>query len=325
VLRSCERTLVDEHDLVMLDLDGVVYVGGEAVPHAPDAIRAAQRRTTVAYVTNNASRRPEDVAEHLVDLGVPAESADVVTSAQAAASVLASRLAEGSPVAVLGARGLRTAVEQAGLVPVGIEDEARAVVTGYGPDVRWRDIMRAAVRIRTGTWWVASNTDMSIPTPEGRAPGHGVLVDTLRRFSEVEPVVAGKPEPPLLEETVRRVGGQRPLMVGDRLDTDIEGAHRCGMASLLVRTGVSDLGDLLAAPAQQRPTYLGADLRALLEPHPAVTLDDGVARCGGWTVRVASGRLVVEGDGPDDDWWRAVAVAGWEHLDATGEVVGAPR
>ena len=333
-----ERDLCDAHDLVMLDLDGVVYVGGEAVPHAADSIAAARRRGMApAFITNNASRTPATVAAHLSELGVEAAESDVVTSAQAAARVLAERLGRGSRVVLLGAEGLRQAVEAEGLVPVGVEDEADAVVTGYGPDVLWRDVMRAAVRIRDGLWWVASNTDMSIPTIYGTAPGHGVLVETLSRFSGVEPVVAGKPERPLLDETIRRVGGERPLMVGDRLDTDIEGAVALGIPSLLVRTGVTRLTELVAAPAAQRPTYLAADLRGLLEPQPRVEETADGWRCGGWTARVEDGRLLLDrtdagsGDGAGtageerdgstavDDWWRAVACAAWAHLDATGE------
>ncbi|WP_237089428.1 HAD-IIA family hydrolase [Nocardioides dokdonensis] len=311
------------HDLAMLDLDGVVYVDGDAVAHAADAITAARReQMRVAFVTNNASRTPGTVAAHLRELGVEAAEADVVSSAQAAARVLGDRLGAGARVVLLGAVGLREAVEAAGLVPVGVEDDAEAVVTGYGPDVLWRDVMRAAVRIREGLWWVASNTDMSIPTAYGVAPGHGVLVETLQRFSGVDPVVAGKPARPLLEETVRRVGGQRPLMVGDRLDTDIEGASVMGIESLLVLTGVTDLTTLVRAEAHERPTYLHPDLRGLLEAHPEVEQEEGAATCRGWRAEVTDGQLGVEGEGAGADWWRAVAVAGWAHLDATGEPAG---
>ena len=134
------------------------------------------------------------------------------------------------------------------------------MVSGYGPDVLWRDIMRVAVRVRDGLPWMASNADLTIPTAFGTAPGHGVLVGVLRDFSGVEPVVAGKPERPLLDETIRRVGGERPLMVGDRLDTDIDGALNVGCDSLLVMTGVTGLGELVAVPAGHRPTYVAADL-----------------------------------------------------------------
>lgn len=331
------RDLCDVHDLLMLDLDGVVYVGGEAVPRAAESIAEARSRgVRPAFITNNASRTPAAVAAHLEELGVRADQRDVVTSAQAAARVLAERLPEGAPVVLLGAEGLRQALDAEGLVPVGVEEEGDAVVTGYGPDVLWRDVMRAAVRIRDGLWWVASNTDLSIPTPYGTAPGHGVLVETLSRFSGVEPVVAGKPARPLLEETIRRVGGSAPLMVGDRLDTDIEGAVAMGLPSLLVRTGVTGLGELVAARAHERPTYLAADLTGLLRPHPEVRQADEAWTCGGWRAAVRDdGRLAVDGAGGPDDWWCAVTSAAWDHLDRSGEVaevgdlrppdVGAPR
>ncbi|MFB9312263.1 HAD-IIA family hydrolase [Nocardioides plantarum] len=306
----------------MLDLDGVVYVGPQAVPGAPEHLAAARDQGMgVAFITNNASRPPGAVAEHLGELGVPATAADVVTSAQAAAGVLLERLGEGARVVLLGTTGLAEALYERGLVAVGVEDDADAVVSGYGPQVPWGDIMRAAVRIRDGLWWVASNTDGTIPTPYGAAPGHGVLVDTVRRFTGVEPTVAGKPARPLLDETVRRVGGDRPLMVGDRLDTDIEGARNVGIDSLLVLTGVTGLAELVAAREGERPSYVGLDLRALTEPQPAPEHVDGGWVLGGWTGSVDEGALRVEGAGSADDWWRVVAVAAWNALDESGDVV----
>ncbi|WP_193605624.1 HAD-IIA family hydrolase [Nocardioides dongkuii] len=322
MLGSSDVPLSRRHDLAMLDLDGVVYVGGDAVPGAPghlDRVRGDGMR--LAFITNNAARPPGRVAAHLRELGVAAEEADVVTSAQAAAQVLAERLDPGARVVLLGTDGLREALTERGFVPVDVEDDAEALVSGYGPDVLWRDVMRAAVRIREGLWWVASNRDHSIPTAYGVAPGHGVLVETIERFSGVPPVVAGKPERPLLEETVRRVGGERPLMVGDRLDTDIEGARNAGVDSLLVLTGVTGLAELVAARPEERPTYVSADLGGLSEPCASPELVDGEAVLGGWRARSEGGRLVVEGDGAPDDWWRAVAVAAWDHLDRTGEVL----
>ncbi|MFC6345487.1 HAD-IIA family hydrolase, partial [Nocardioides hankookensis] len=194
--------------------------------------------------------------------------------------------------------GLEEALRSEGLDPVGVEDEAVAVATGYGPEVRWNAIMRAAVRIRDGLPWVASNTDHTIPTAFGVAPGHGVQVAMLRDFTGVEPLVAGKPERPLLDETIRRVGGQRPLMVGDRLDTDIEGARRADLDSLLVLTGVTGLAELVAAQEEVRPTYVAPDLAGLLEAQEAPTTEHGEQRLGGWRGTVADGRLQVDGDGP---------------------------
>jgi hypothetical protein len=181
--------------------------------------------------------------------------------------------------------------------------------------------MRAAVRIQDGLWWVACNTDLTFPTPFGQAPGHGVQVEMLQRFSGVGPVVAGKPARPLLDETVRRCGGQRPLMVGDRLDTDIEGAHAAEVDSLLVMTGVTGVAELVSAGPGLRPTYLAADLGGLLAPQQAPEVADGAVRLGGWTARPSDGGLEVDGSGTTDDWWRVVAVAAWRHLDRSGQPV----
>ena len=323
MLGSSEKSLCDAYDLAMLDLDGVVYVGGDAVPGAPGhlgAVRDAGMR--LAFITNNAARPPAEVAEHLRELGVDADESDVVTSAQAAARLLAERFGAGARVALLGAAGLEEALRAADLEPVPVHDDgAGAIVSGYGPDVPWRDIMEAAVRIKDGLPWVASNTDRSLPTPYGVAPGHGVLVETLSSFSGVEPVVAGKPERPLLDETVRRVGGERPLMVGDRLDTDILGARDAGLDSLLVLTGVTGLAELVAAGKDERPTYLAPDLGGLREAHPAPGEEDGSWSLGGWRASVESSRLVVSGEGSPGDWWRVVACAAWAHADETGDPV----
>lgn len=319
MLEDSERPLAVAYDVAMLDLDGVVYVGGAAVPRAPEALAAAREAgLRLAFITNNAARPPSAVAKHLRELAIPATDADVVTSAQAAARLLLGRLHEGARVAVVGAEGLLQAVAAEALVPVGVEDDAEAIVTGYGPQVPWRDIMRACVRVRDGLWWVASNTDMTLPTPYGTAPGHGVLVETVRRFSGVDPVVAGKPARPLLDETVRRVGGRRPLMVGDRLDTDILGAHNAGVDSLLVMTGVTGIAELAAARPGLRPTYVSPDLDGLMEAQPAPTVDGVRAALGGWRAAVVEGRLVVEGAGNAADWWRVLAATAWAHLDTTG-------
>lgn len=321
MLGSSEEPLYRAYDLVMLDLDGVVYVGGEAVAGAVDALdRVRQEGTRLAFVTNNASRPAAAVATRLTDLGVEADEEDVVTSAQAAAHLLLERFGAGSRVVALGAAGLVEALQAAGLEPVGVEDDAVALATGYDPDLVWSDLMRGAVRIRDGLPWVASNTDQTIPTAYGTAPGHGVEVDLLRRFTGVDPAVAGKPAPPLLEETVRRVGGRRPLMVGDRLDTDIEGAHAVDCDSLLVLTGVTGLAELVAAAPGLRPTYLAPDLAGLLTAHSAPVEQDGW-RAGGWCARVEGGRLLVDGTGEAADWWRAVAAAAWAELDTAGEPV----
>jgi HAD superfamily hydrolase (TIGR01450 family) len=261
------RVLADAYDVVLLDLDGVVYIGGHAVPYAVEALTGLRERgVRVGFITNNAARTPEQIAAHLNDLDVPARPEDVVTSAQAVATLIAERHPQGTRVAVLGADGLQEALRERGLLPVVVADEAAAVVTGYGPDVPWRDIMRTATRISHGLPWFAANTDETIPTPFGEAPGHGAQVELLSRFSGVVPLVAGKPAVPLFEEAQRRLGGDHVLMVGDRLDTDILGAWNAGIDSLLVMTGVTSAADLAQATGGERPTYVADDLRGLLEP-----------------------------------------------------------
>lgn len=320
MLGHSDVPLSSAYDLAMLDLDGVVYIGERAVEGAPDHLaRVGDAGLRCAFITNNASRRPTTVVDHLRRIGVVAEAGDVVTSAQAAARVLADRLPQAAAVAVLGAEALVDEVRSVGLEPVDVDDPAaQALVSGYGPEVLWRQVMRAAVRVREGLWWVASNADASIPTDYGVAPGHGVLVETVSRFAGVQPVVAGKPQRPLLDETVRRVGGSRPVMVGDRLDTDIAGATNAGVDSLLVLTGVTGLDELVTAAPEERPTYIARDLGGLLMAHPAPERVDAGVRSGGWLLVVTDGRIAARGEGTTDDWWRGVACAAWAHLDETG-------
>ncbi len=323
-LGSCDQPLWSVYDVAMLDLDGVVYIGPDAVEGAAAHLAAAaEAGMSLAYVTNNASRPPRTVAEHLVELGMPATADDVVTSAQAAARLVADAVHPGAAVFVIGGVGLFEALSEAGLDPVqSLEEEPAAVVSGYHPDLRWKTVTDGAILVRRGVPWFASNTDMSVPTPHGPGPGNGVLVKVVAEFAGVEPVVAGKPQPPLFHETLRRVGGERPLVVGDRLDTDIEGAVRAGYDSLLVMTGMTGLRELVAAAPGARPTYLSTTLAGLGAPHAAPTDSDEGWRCGGWCARTAGGALLVEGVGTPDDWLRAAAAAAWSHLDIRGEPVG---
>lgn len=323
-----EECLAASYDLLMFDLDGVVYVDGHAVDHAAESIAAARDLGVhIAFITNNPSRTPEQVAANLRELGVSASSHDVVTSAQAAARLLLRDHGAGASIAVLGADGLVEAVRDAGLEPVEVGDRrAVAIVSGYAPDMPWRVIMQGATLIRGGLPWVATNTDLTLPLDNGLAPGHGALVRLISEFAEVTPQVAGKPRRPLLDETRLRVEGERPLMVGDRLDTDIAGAHEAGTDSLLVMTGVSSLADLARADPGERPTWIGHDLTALTRPGVQATEGEGGGfRAGPWTARVDGSRLEVEGQGDDpqdrDAWWVAVSRAAWQHLDRTGRQI----
>jgi glycerol 3-phosphatase-2 len=313
-LRGCARPLVDVYDAALLDLDGVVYVGRHAVPHAAEVLEAARGRGMhLAFVTNNAARTPGTVAAHLTELGIPARADEVATSAQAAARLVAELVPPGCAVLVVGGEGLDEALREHGLYPVrSLEQDPKAVVQGYHPTVDWEQLAEGAYAVARGLPWVASNMDLTIPTARGIAPGNGTLVAAIQAATGVRPLVAGKPELPLHREATERAGARRPLVVGDRLDTDIEGAVRAGTDSLLVFTGVTTPSLLLLAGPEARPSYLAPDLRGLLEPAPSLQeARPGEWRCGGWTSRVDGGELVVGGEGDPYDGLRAACRAAW--------------
>lgn len=333
--RPSERALSEVYDVALLDLDGVVYLSGAAVPGAPQALAEARHRgMRLAFVTNNASRSPSAIAAQLTGLGVAATSAEVVTSAQAAARLIADRLPPGAPVLVVGGIGLRIALRERGLRPVSTAAERpAAVVQGYGPDIGYSLLAEAGLAVRAGAWYVASNVDTTLPTARGLQPGNGSLVQVIVTATGQKPVVAGKPEPPLHSEAVARSGARRPLVVGDRLDTDIEGAVRVGADSMLVLTGVTQPADAVLAPRHRRPTYLAHDLGGLLEPHPQVAVDERSYHCGGWAVRLTpdteprpdsdgrSARLEITGTGTPIDGLRALCAAAWSADSVTADSV----
>ncbi|MFC9862979.1 MULTISPECIES: HAD hydrolase-like protein [unclassified Streptomyces] len=312
--RGSSTALSEAYDTALLDLDGVVYAGGVAIDHAVGSLGTARDGgMRLAYVTNNALRTPDAVAEHLTELGVPAEPADVITSAQAVARLMSDQLPSGARVLVIGGEGLRVALRERGLVPVeSADDGPAAVAQGYGgPDMAWGRFAEASYAIARGVPWFASNTDLTIPSARGIAPGNGAAVEVVRIATGAEPQVAGKPLPPMHRETVLRTGAERPLVVGDRLDTDIEGAFNGGVDSLLVLTGVTDAAQLLAAEPRHRPTYVDRDLRGLLTGQPEVTAAGDAFRCGDWTALVRGEALVLEGDGGALDGLRALCGAAW--------------
>jgi glycerol-1-phosphatase len=315
--------------VALLDLDGVVYLGPQPIPGAADALAAARAAgMRLAFVTNNASRDPAAVAAHLVELGVPATVDDVVTSSQAAATVIALQCGIGARVLVTGTAALRAAVEQAGLrVVESADDRPDAVVQGFSPALRYADLAETALAVRGGALWVATNIDSTLPSPRGLLPGNGSLVAAVARATGQRPLVAGKPELPLHAEGVRRTGARNPLVVGDRLDTDIEGAHAADTDSLLVLTGVTDAADLVGAPRRHRPTYLSHDLAGLLARQPDVEVIAAGARCGNWiataTTTTNAVTVTIDGDGAAIDGLRAVLTAAWSAHDAVGADSGA--
>ncbi|CAB4623119.1 unannotated protein [freshwater metagenome] len=257
---------ISGHDVLLFDLDGVVYVGPDVVPGASEGILAAMEQgARCIYVTNNASRSAEQVAAHLRELGIPAQDDDVVTSSMAGASLVSTFVSSGDVLAI-GGPGVALALRERGFNPVSqFSHSVVAVMQGYGANVGWTDLAEATFAVGAGLPWIATNLDSTFPTSRGIAPGNGALVNVVAQTVGRRPdAVAGKPEPALLIEAISRTGAQRPLMIGDRLDTDIAAGSRLGIPTLLVGTGVSTLDDGRNATGDERPTYISHDLTCLL-------------------------------------------------------------
>lgn len=284
--------LMDHYDAALFDLDGVVYLGPVAVPGAVEGLAALREHgTRIGFVTNNAARSPEQVVAHLTELGIEAIGTDVVVSSQAAARLVADRVPAGSPVLVVGTAALADQVRAVGLRVAGEQEKPSAVIQGYHPELPWELINRACYAIQDGALWFGTNTDSTRPTDLGLVPGAGAQIAAVRFAVGIDPLVAGKPFSPLLEETVARLGAARPIFVGDRIDTDIDGAANVGMDSLFVFSGAHGKRDVVAAA--NRPTHLGLDLRALTQPAAATIVGNGGATSGdsrvrqdgaGWTI-----------------------------------------
>lgn len=311
-------TPLDGVDTVLADLDGVVYAGPGALPHAVESLNRAGASARLGYITNNASRTDASVAEHLRGLGLDVAASDVVTSPQAAMRLLAQIVPPPATILVVGGDGLVDEVQKAGYTVTRSAEEApRAVVQGFAPEVAWTDLAEAAFALKLpeeegGIPWIATNTDWTIPRERGVAPGNGTLVSAVHTAIGRLATVAGKPETPIFEEALARFGAAKALFLGDRLDTDILGASRAGIDSALVLTGIDRPKHVLAAPEGSRPTYILSDLRDLHLPYPEATQKDGVFRVNEAAVRVqgADVEIIAEG-GAQIDLLRAGAAAIW--------------
>jgi glycerol-1-phosphatase len=311
------KTIAQEYDCLLIDLDGTVFRGHEPTEGAVESLDEVDSRKL--FVTNNASRGADEVATHLRELGFTASDEDVVTSAQSAAHLLAAQLPSGARVLIVGTDALADEIDKAGLRPVrSFDDKPDAVVQGLSQTLGWPELAEAALAIRAGAVWVAANVDKTLPTERGLLPGNGALVAALQAATGAEPQVAGKPGPQLMKDAVGRGDFRAPLVIGDRLDTDIEGANAADLPSLMVLTGVNDARDAVYAEPAQRPTYIGHDLRCLHEDARVLA----VGPQPGWRVEVGDQAITVSanGDGDDGDGLsivRAVADAVW---DADGPV-----
>lgn len=334
-LRGMDTPLVEAFDGLLLDLDGTAWAGDEPLEHASVTVLEARAQgLKTAFVTNNAMRTPQMVADKLNTMGFEADASMIMTSAMDVIAIMKENIDDGSKVFVIGGAGLHEALTEAGYTIVdSADDEPVAVVQGLDKDVNWALLTEGAYAIQRGAQFFATNLDATLPQERGFALGNGALVRAIQHATRKRPVAAGKPEPGIYLRGAQLVGSENPIAVGDRLETDIMGAVAAGIPSLHVLTGVHGARDIIIAPRGQRPSFLALDMRALLEAHPyAKHHRDGTWTCGTSQVAKVSRFGVLSLDGielTEDvtvtlDSYRALAAAAWEYADDKGSAPKCP-
>ena len=292
--------LIDSFDSLLLDLDGVVYRGKKAIAGAVESITKAQRLgKSVGYITNNASRTPSQIAMQLREFRISVEDHQIIGSARAAAKLLAGKIPSGSKVLVVGGEGLRTEVEALGFSLVASSEELpSAVIQGFSPEVGWKDLAEAAFAIQNGAIWIATNQDWTLPLEKGIAPGNGTLVGAVHTAVGILPEFAGKPFRPIFDSALSELGFQKPLVIGDRLDTDIKGAVAAGLESAAVLTGIAGNRELLGAKSDERPNYILTDLSELFSDYPKPKRTKSSVSFGQSEVEIIGDRLMISAGNP---------------------------
>ncbi len=306
--------LVSKFDSVLFDLDGVIYQGDQAIDRAVLAVnRVSDLNIKVGYITNNSSRRSETIAEQLVGFGIAASPEQIVGSAKAGVKLLAKKIEAGQKVLVVGGDGLRHEVQHQGFVVVDrAQDQPAAVIQGFSKDVSWRELAEASFAIQNGAVWVATNQDWTIPVEQGIAPGNGTLVGAVHTAVGILPEFAGKPFGPIFAEAKTQLSIQRPLMVGDRLDTDIRGARAAGFESAVVMTGIATRKELLGAKPEDRPDYLFENLDALFVDYDLPKKTKRGFRSGAAAVELLGNKVMVtDGDPSSFDALKAACHLIW--------------
>lgn len=288
-------TVWGKYDVVLCDLDGVIYEGTDAIQDAPETINSfLATDIPVGYVTNNSSRKPETIADQLSGFGILTAPENVIGSAKTGVDILATLIPAGSKVLVVGGEGLRSRVVEAGFELVKSSDDKPAgVIQGFDPSVAWNDLAEASYSIANGAKWVATNQDWTIPREKGIAPGNGTLVSAVHTAVGQLPIVAGKPEVAIYKTAVEHFGAKEPIFVGDRIDTDIRGANRAGIDSVLVMTGISTRKEVLGVKKEDRPKFIIGTMAELLKDYDLPKKTKHGYACKGAEVELLGNKVIV--------------------------------
>lgn len=261
--------IVDRYGGFIIDLDGVVYLLHEEIPGSIKTLRYLQDHSIpFVFLTNNSMASPESYSQKLESFGISVSPQQIVTSPQALRRYIERDYnLEGKSAFVIGEEGLKTEMKKSGLDFVNGEKarETNFVIVGLDRNFDFKKLCDAAVAIRNGATFLATNGDVTYPTPQGLLPGAGAIVAAISAASGSEPYVAGKPNPIMIDLALERMGvsGREALMIGDRLETDIEAGVRAGIDTMLVLSGVSSEKDIEEMGI--KPTYTESRLEDLLK------------------------------------------------------------
>jgi HAD superfamily hydrolase (TIGR01457 family) len=288
------------YDTVLCDLDGVIYEGKDAIVDAVETInKFIAQGVSVGYVTNNSSRKPETIADQLAGFGIRTEPENIISSAKTGVEILATLIPAGAKVLVVGGEGLRSRVLEAGFELVVNSDEKPAgVIQGFDPSVAWTDLAEASYSIANGAKWVATNQDWTIPREKGIAPGNGTLVSAVHTAVGQLPIVAGKPEPAIYKTALEHFGSKKAIFIGDRIDTDIRGANRAKIDSVLVMTGISTRKEALGLKQEDRPVFIIETMAELLYEYDQPKKTKRGFACRGVEVELLGNKVLVTNGDP---------------------------
>ena len=252
---------------LILDMDGVIWKADAPIGDLPSTFkRIRERGLKFVFATNNGTKTPEEYQQKLAELGVDIDPSQVVTSAMGIAFMLAQKYPRGTKIFMIGEDGIRVALEEKGFEILSVENapQAQAFVMGIDRSINFQKVAEATLLIRAGIPFYTTNTDKTFPTPRGEIPGSGAWVSVITTATNVEPIIAGKPFPFLMELSLEKLGTRKEetLVVGDRLETDILGGQNVSCLTALVLSGVSTLDQ--AKHWQPQPTVIAKDLSSLI-------------------------------------------------------------